>query len=99
MASKTLSITAQNTFTDGVRVTGAKDSQQDVAISISNTFVATVTIQRSLTGNVAANYHDLPSTFSAPTEQNVIPTTETWYRVGVKTGDFTSGTVDVAISI
>lgn len=84
------SITAQNTFTDAVRV---KDGNFDV--SISGTFSATVTIQRSRDGST---YVDLPDTYTAPTQLYGECASPWFYRVGVKTGEYTSGTVTVEIS-
>ena len=95
MSLATKSITAQNNFTDGVESVGEDRGEHDVAVSISGTFVATVTIQRSLDGE--ATWADLPTTYTAAAEVNVIPTRGAFYRAGVKTGGFTSGTVVVAI--
>ena len=70
-------------------------SEGDVAISISGTFVATLTLQRSLDGAVTWGDDDI--TYTAPHEIS-IPTTEgATYRIGIKTGDYTSGTASVRL--
>ena len=93
--SAEVSITAQNTFTGSVKITGVGN------ISISGTFVATWTLQRSFDDGVTWKDVPLPSdvgdtgeeerTFDAP-ENGVL------WRLGVKTGNFTSGTVVCRIS-
>lgn len=86
----TKSVTAENTFTDAVQL----DANKKAAISISGTFSATVTVQRRLDG---ANWRDVQS-FSAATEQSYEADVGQEIRVGVKTGDFSSGTVAIAVS-
>lgn len=81
IASK--SITAQNTFTDAVRLEGYFN------LSISGTWAATVTVQRSIDN---ATWVDV-DTFTANSEEVGFEPELMWYRVGVKTGEFTSGTV------
>lgn len=85
IASK--SITAQNSFTDAVQITGWFN------VSISGTFSATVVAQRS-TDNVT--WRDVDS-WTAPAEDVGMEPEVMWYRVGVKTGGFTSGTVVVRL--
>ena len=92
MRKASASITAQNTFTSAVE---AISDSSDIGASISGTFTATITIQRSLDGG--ATWNDLPTTYTGPAEINIIPVRSAQYRVGVKTGDFGSGTAVVAI--
>lgn len=89
MASEfvTAEITAQNTFSDSLRLTG------NFNVSVSNTFAATATLQRS-TDN--STWRDV-NTFTSPIETAGFEPEVMWYRIGVKTGDFTSGTVDVRL--
>lgn len=85
----TASITAQNTFSDGLYVEGGFN------LSISGTFSATVTVQRSF--DQGSTWRDV-DTFTAPIETfGTDPEPVVVYRAGVKTGDFTSGTVDIRI--
>ena len=84
----TKEITAQNTFSDRISVKG------NFSISIAGTFVATVTVQRSF--DAGSSWADV-DTFTAPIETIGFDPIGVNYRIGVKTGDFTSGTVTVTI--
>ena len=86
-----VTITAQNTFTGPIQA----PYDHDIAVSISGTFGATVTAQRSLDNGIT--WADLDTTYTAPAEFNIVSTAGCIYRVGVKTGDFTSGTVSVKV--
>ena len=86
-----LTIIAQNTFTPPVQAAYGSD----IALSISGTFVATVTPQRSLDGGVT--WGDMDTVYTAPIEANLIATEGCIYRIGVKTGNFTSGSVVVKV--
>lgn len=82
-------VTAENTFSDGLYTEGAFN------LSISGTFVATVTVQRSF--DQGSTWRDV-DTFTAPIETyGNDPEPVVVYRAGVKTGDFTSGTVNIRI--
>ena len=83
----TASLTAQNTFTTPVTLEGYFN------LSISGTFVATVTVQRSHDG---VNWHDIDS-WTAPAEEVGFDPEYRSYRVGIKTGDYTSGTVVIRL--
>jgi hypothetical protein len=83
----TKDITAENSFTDPVQIEGYFN------LSIYGTFSATVTVQRSID---KTNWRDVDS-FTAPTEEYGFDPEYTWYRVGVKTGGFTSGTASVRL--
>ncbi len=88
---KSASITAQNTFTEWMPV----DAGAALALSISGTWVATVTLQRRIN---AANTRDY-DTFTANTELDSDPVaTRGEWRAGVKTGDFGSGTVVIDLA-
>jgi len=85
----TKDITAENTFSDGLYVVG------DFNLSISGTFVATITVQRSF--DQGSTWRDV-DTFPAPIETaGSDPEPVVVYRAGVKTGDFTSGTASIRI--
>ena len=88
MPAVTASITAQNTFTDKIQVVGHFN------LSISGTWAATVTAQRSWNGT---DWFDV-DTFTSNYEGVGFDAEEVFYRVGVKTGDFTSGTVVLRLS-
>lgn len=93
MPSKKTTITAADQFTDWLPIR----EDRKFNLSISGTFTATVTLQR--------RFNDDPEkildveTFTAATEK----TGEdhegaVQYRLGSKTGEFTSGPIDVRVS-
>ena len=84
----TRSITAENQFTDSIKMSGPFD------FSIAGTFVATVTVQRSYDNST---WRDV-DTFTSATEEVGYQPEIAWYRAGVKTGGFTSGTAVVTLA-
>lgn len=80
-------ITAQNTFTTSVRLEGYFN------VSIQGTFVATVVVQRSIDDST---WYDVDS-WTAPSEEYGFEPELMYYRIGVKTGGFTSGTANVRL--
>ncbi|MER8505700.1 hypothetical protein [Mesorhizobium sp. M0571] len=80
-----MNITAQNTFTPAVLI----QAGDIFDVSISGTFVATVTVQRS---KDSSTWFDVDN-FTAPAEKTGVSGSAWYFRVGVKTGGFTSGTV------
>lgn len=85
------SISAQNTWSDGISfAVGIFD------LSISGTFTATITLQRSFNGG--SSWHDV-ETFTQAVEAVVdnADNTVKW-RIGVATGDYTNGTAEVRLS-
>ncbi len=89
MARKTAAITAQNTFTDPISL----QSKEMASISISGTFSATVTVQRELEGGTWLDVE----TYTSAVEKNYTSGSNESIRVGVKTSDYTSGTVNVVV--
>jgi hypothetical protein len=81
------SIDAEDTFTDSVNLEGYFN------ISISGTFVATVFVQRSIDNSTWVDVNS----FTAPFEGTGFDPEFMWYRIGVKTGGYTSGTAVVRI--
>ena len=99
MSEVTAAITAENTFTDWIQPYQAQQAghyeEGKLNVSIFGTFVATVTLQRTFDGGTVIR--DVES-FSAPTEEAVSDhESRVQYRIGVKSGDFTSGTVNVRL--
>ena len=84
--STSASITAQNTFTDAFASVPANIR---MSVSISGTYVATVTLQRMCDGT---NWRDIQSWTSTVAEVTYHADENCSVRIGVKTGDFTSGT-------
>ena len=86
----TKQITAGDTFSDATLVKG------DFNISIQGTFSATVTVQRSYDQDTISNWEDV-ETFTTAVERIGLEPESVYYRVGVKSGEFTSGTIDIRI--
>lgn len=85
-------ITAQNTFTDWLQVSKGRRFSLD----IYGTFVANVYLQKTYDGGLTII--DDPTVRTAPYSEISLPMPEgTQYRIGVKTGGFTSGTVNVRL--
>ena len=85
----TVELSAENTFSDGLYVDNAFN------LSISGTFVATITVQRSF--DLGSTWRDV-DTFTAPIETfGSDPEPVVVYRAGIKTGEYTSGTATVRI--
>jgi len=85
----TKDVDAENTFSDGLYVVG------DFNLSISGTFVGTVTVQRSF--DQGSTWRDV-DTFTAPIETaGSDPEPVVVYRAGIKTGEYTSGTASIRI--
>lgn len=90
------SVTAEDTFTDSILVTGV-DTSREFTRSIAGTWVATVTMQRSVDD---ATWVDV-GTFTANTSgtfDDGLDNVEYYYRIGVKAGEFTSGTIQLGLS-
>lgn len=92
----TASFTAANQFSNSIRVTGV-GAARAFSIVITGTFIATVTLQYS-TDN--AGWTDR-ATYTAPTSTSLTDGLDNqiiYYRLGVKTGDYTSGTAVANLS-
>lgn len=85
------SITAQNEFAGPIPVRSG-----NIDISIDGTFVANVRIQRSFAGDVEADYKTI-ETLTAAAERTIAVGSDQLIRVGVPTGDFTSGNPKVRV--
>lgn len=91
------SLTAENTFTASTFIVSGVGVGRDFTYSITGTWVATITLQRSTD---AASWVDVRS-FTAnetTTFSDGLDNVEYYYRIGVKTGAYTSGTVVLALS-
>lgn len=85
-------IAAQNTFTNTIEITGVDESRR-FAISLTGTWSATVTLQRSV--GVTGNWVDVTSytTNQSTTYNDDLDNQNVFYRIGIKTGGYASGTV------
>jgi len=86
----TRAITAANQYTDLVFLTGYFN------LSLSGTWTATVTVQRSFDNG--ATWFDVDTWTENTQEYGLEPERNVCYRVGVKAGDFTVGTIDARLS-
>lgn len=91
-------VTAQNTFSNAILVTGV-DSQRVFTIIRSGTWSATVTLQRSL--EEEGSWEDVTTytTNATITFDDGLDNQIAYYRIGVKTGGFTSGTINLELRI
>lgn len=90
IALSSASLTAQNTFSTGAVMQGYFN------LSISGTWVATVHLQRSFDGG--SNWLDVQSYTANIQDRGYEPEAGVQYRCGVKTGNYTSGTVVCRVS-
>lgn len=91
-------LTGANQFGSEIRVTGVGQARR-FAVTISGTFSATLTLQRSVTE--PGDWQDV-QTYTAPTTTTFLDNLDNqiiYYRIGIKTGDYTSGTADTTLSI
>ena len=96
----TASLTAQNTFTSTIRVTGA-GTDRAFTIVRSGTWAAggtTVTLQRSLTSDTGP-WTDVASytTNATISFNDALDNQVAWYQIGIKTGDYVAGTADLQL--
>jgi hypothetical protein len=87
---RTRSVTAENQYCDSVSLVGHFN------ISISGTWVGTVTCQRSFDGG--STWFDVATWVANTEEYGFEPEREVHYRVGIKLGEFTSGTAALRLS-
>lgn len=93
----TESINADNTFSDPIRVAGV-EGQRAFGITITGTFTATVTLQYSVAEpgswvDVTTYTTEQSLSYNDDLDNQII-----YYRIGVKSGDFSSGPVVVTLT-
>ena len=93
MARVTRTITASNQFTDPVKLSGYFN------VSISGTWVGTITVQRSW--DLGSTWLDVDSWTINAEEYGLEPehTNVVLYRVGAKEGALTSGSASLRLSL
>ena len=92
------SVTAEDTFTDPIRVAGV-DAARVFGITITGSFTATITVQYSI--GEPGTWIDLATTYSAPVSTSYddgLDNQVIYYRIGVKSGDFGTGTANVYLT-
>lgn len=96
----TASIATQNTFTSTIRVTGTEGGRTfNYAITGLSGTSSTVTLQRSL-DSATSGFTDVLN-FTADTSSTYndgLDNSIAWYKIGVKTGNYSSGTIVPTLS-
>lgn len=92
----TASVSAANTFTSSIRVTGVGGARA-MGVQVSGTWVGTITLQRSLdeaTWTDITTYTNTSTSYNDSLDNQII-----YYRIGFKTGNYTSGTASLTLSV
>lgn len=89
--SVTQAVSAQNTFTNSILVTGTAAARA-FGVVITGTFSATVTLQRSVGDDTSWVDVTTYTTTQSTTLTDNLENQTIYYRLGVKTGNYTSGT-------
>lgn len=89
-------ITGDNQFSDPIRVTGVGNSRIFTKI-VSGSFSATVRLQRSVGAVGAWEDINAVSTPVTVSENDMLDNQIIFYRVGVKSGEYVSGTINVEL--
>lgn len=94
----TQAVTAENQFTAAIKVTGT-GTQRPFTVIRAGVFTATVTLQRSLEA-ATGPWTDVTTYTTAATISfdDGLSNQTAWYRIGVKTGDFTVGTANLELN-
>lgn len=94
----TASLSAANTFSDPIRITGV-DSARIFTHAESGTWVGTLTLQRSFTsatsGFIDYSTGTVNGTFNV---DDSLDNSIIWYRIGFKTAEYTSGTASITLT-
>lgn len=93
----TAALAAENTFTTAIRVTNVGE-QRRFTITITGVWNATVTLQRSLDSQVTWQDVSSYTTNQATTFADGLDNQIIHYRIGIKTGNYVSGTATCTLS-
>ena len=97
----TTTVTAQNQFTNAIRVTGVGSTRVfTLIIDEDAAGAATFTLQRSLTSDTGP-WGDVSPQYTADTTTTIddgLDNQIAWYRLGVKTGDYVNGNHPVELN-
>lgn len=96
----TQSITAENTFTNAIRVIGVGDGRIfGIVVDEDAAGAATFTLQRSFESDSGPWTDSTQWTADvSTTRDDSLDNQIVWYRIGVKTGDYVSGTHSVSLT-
>lgn len=90
-------LTAANQFTSYIKVTGV-DAARKFTVTRTGTWVATITLQRSLAEPGTWTDVTTYTTNASVTFDDGLDNQVAYYRIGIKTGNYTSGTANVDLS-
>jgi len=90
-------ISAQNVFSDYIVIEGV-GATRTFTINITDTWVGTITLQRSFDESVSWNDVTTYTGNTTTTVNDSLDNQTVRYRIGIKTGDYTSGTANVSLS-
>jgi len=96
--TRSATISSADSFTSDIKVTGIAAASRTFNLAITGTFSGTVTLQRS--SGTPDNWTDW-QTYTVATSVNIYDAqdNQTWYyRAGIKSGDYTSGTAAVSLT-
>lgn len=95
----TVALTGEDQYSDPIRIVGVEGTRA-FAISITGTWSATITLQYSV--SEPGDWVDAPSgtytTNTAIAYDDTLDNQVIYYRIGIKAGDYTSGTANATIS-
>lgn len=93
-------LSAEETYTDPVRISGT-GVDRNIVLNITGTWSGTLYIQRSIDAE-DSGFADTGTTFTSNQSNYIIndglTNTIAWYRVGFKTGTYTSGSATITLS-
>lgn len=89
------SLSGEDQWSDPIRVTGV-GTQRNWIYAITGTYSATLTLQRSV-GDPGA-WVDVNTISGSSTTNDALDNQIIYYRIGIKTGNYTSGTADILMT-
>lgn len=93
MPATAKTISAADSWTDPVHIIG--DFNFSIVASTSPAFAGTVTVQRSSDGT---NWRDVDTWVNVSSEEVGYDPMKTYYRAGIKAGEYTSGSVALTLN-
>lgn len=94
----TASIGGADQWSDSIMVTGFGEDEREFDVVITGTWVGTVTLQRSIGVPDAWLEADTYTANTSTTIDDDLDDQTVYYRIGIDTGDYTSGTALVSLS-
>ena len=89
---------SEDVFTDPIRISGTTATERAFGLFISGTWVGTVTLQRSLATPDSWTDVTTYTTNQSITFNDGLTNQIAFYRLGIKTGNYTSGTANLSLS-